>query len=78
VKKSDELADPNSCLNKAGEDEILFVVLDRDEAFPGTVRFWIKERIKLGLNRPGDAKLLGAEQTAAEVERLQEERKHGS
>lgn len=66
--KRDELADPNSCLNKNTNDEtILFVLKDTDEAMAGTIRFWIGERIKLGLNKPGDKKLLTAERTADEV-----------
>lgn len=75
MRKRDELFFPDSCLNKARDDEILFVILGRDEAFPGTVREWIKQRIELGLNKPGDAKLLEAERTAAEVEALIAERK---
>jgi hypothetical protein len=60
VRKRDELADPKSCLNKARDDERLFVLLERDEAAPNTVRYWISERIRLGLNRPGDPKIVEA------------------
>jgi len=69
--KRDELSDPTSCLNKARDDEWLFVVLDRDDAFPGTVRFWVGERIRLGLNKSGDDKMLDALRQADLVEALQ-------
>jgi len=50
MKKRDELADPKSCLNRAGENEQLFVLRERDPAFPATVEFWSRERQKLGLD----------------------------
>lgn len=58
--KRDELNHPESCLTKAREDEMLFVLLARDAAAPATIAFWIEERIRLGLNRRGDAKMLAA------------------
>lgn len=61
MRKRDELADPNSCLNKARDDELIFVLLERDAASPGTVRDWIEERKRLGLNVAGDAKLKEAQ-----------------
>ncbi|HJT76191.1 MAG TPA: hypothetical protein VJ739_03230 [Gemmataceae bacterium] len=69
MRKRDERERPDSCWNKARDDERLFVLLDRDEAFPGTVRFWAAERVRLGLNRPGDPKLESALREADEVER---------
>lgn len=64
MKKRDELNDPNSCLSKAADDEILFVLLERDNAAPVAIRAWIAERIRLGKNQPGDAKLIEAEECA--------------
>lgn len=66
--KRDELASPTSCLNKAGESEMLFVLLGRDDAAPATIRFWIAERIRLGKNAAGDAKLAEAEECARSME----------
>ena len=40
MKKSDELSDPRSCLNKADDDEPLFVLRGSDPAAADTVRFW--------------------------------------
>lgn len=68
MKKYEERDNPNTCWNKAREDEMLFVLLERDDAFPGTVRYWISERIRLGLNKPGDEKLVRAEAAAKYVE----------
>jgi hypothetical protein len=52
-----ELSEPNSCLNKAGENEMLFVLLARDRAAPKALRFWCNERIRLHLNDPGDEQI---------------------
>lgn len=37
MRKRDELTDPNSCMNKASDDEWTFVLLGRDAAAPGAV-----------------------------------------
>lgn len=68
MRKQDELADPNSCLNRARPDEWLFVLLGRDAATPATVLFWIEERIRLGLNRADDPLIVEASKLARIVE----------
>lgn len=73
--KTYEVQSENSCLNKARADEMLFVLLARDEAAPVAIRAWIAERIRLGKNQPEDAKLREAE-AAAKV--MEEQRKSGS
>lgn len=40
MRKRDELADPRSCLNKAADDEPLFVLRASDSLVPGTIRGW--------------------------------------
>ncbi|HYE19231.1 MAG TPA: hypothetical protein VEA69_12345 [Tepidisphaeraceae bacterium] len=67
MRKRDELADPNSCMNRAADDEWTFVLLGRDLAAPAAVRAWIDERIRLGKNRPGDAQIVEAQQWVARV-----------
>lgn len=61
MRKRDELNHPRSCLNKAENDELLFVLLGRDIAAPAAVRAWIEERIRLGKNTREDAKIVEAE-----------------
>ncbi len=61
MQKHRELADPNSCLNKAADDEWLFVLLGRDDAAWVAVRAWIEERIRSGKNRRDDPKIQEAE-----------------
>ncbi len=58
--KRDELRDPQSCLNRAGEDEMTFVLLGRDVAASAAIRAWISERIRLGKNRPDDPQIAEA------------------
>ena len=69
--KRDELADLNSCLNKAQENELLFVLLGRDCAAPAAVRAWIAERIRLGKNKPDDPQIKEAAAWADTVETIQ-------
>lgn len=55
--KSKELTDPNSCMSKARDDEMTFVLLGRDAAAPLTIRTWVQERIRLGKNTLGDPQI---------------------
>jgi len=71
--KRDELNHPESCLTKARDGEMLFVLLARDVAAPSTIRHWIAQRIASGKNRPGDDQLVEAEQCACEMERQRDE-----
>jgi hypothetical protein len=66
-----ELSDPNSCLNRANDDEMLFVLLGRDRAAPDAVRAWIHERIGTGKNEGGDAQILEAYEWIDKVKELQ-------
>jgi hypothetical protein len=68
MKKRDEISDPNSCLNRAGEDETIFTLRAHDIAFPYTVRQWAEERVRLGKNEPDDEQITSALNDAREVE----------
>jgi hypothetical protein len=68
MRKRDELTDPNSCLNRARDDEIVFVLLARDDATPGTIRDWVARRIRMGKNRPDDAQMTEALEAARRIE----------
>lgn len=52
-----ELTESNSCLNKALDDEQVFVILGRDPAAYEAIRAWCMERVRLGLNKPDDQKI---------------------
>lgn len=69
MKKRDELTDPKSCMSRARDDEMTFVLLGRDAAAPSTIRAWIAERLRLGKNKPDDPQIVEAEQCAAKMER---------
>ncbi len=55
--KRDELIDPASCMSRARDDEMTFVLLERDAAAPAAIRAWIDERIRLGKNAPDDVQI---------------------
>lgn len=64
-----ELSDPKSCLNKAEQNEMIFVLRAKDPAAAATVRAWIKERISMGLNEYTDPKIQDAENCACTMQR---------
>lgn len=72
--KRQELSDPNSCLNRAKDNEMIFVLLGRDPASPETIRFWIKERIRLGKNQLNDHQIVSANEVAEVMEKRDEEK----
>lgn len=68
MRKSLELADPTSCLNRATDDEFVFVLLGRDQATPIAIRAWIAERIRIGKNKADDPQIVSAEDLAKTIE----------
>jgi hypothetical protein len=58
--KVNEIAIVDSCLNKARDDEMLFVLRGHDIAAPATIRAWVAERVRLGKNSLGDPQITEA------------------
>jgi uncharacterized protein (DUF433 family) len=58
--KREELTNPASCLNRAHEDEMTFVLLGRDKAAPVAIHAWVTERLRLGKNTQQDAQITEA------------------
>ena len=52
--KREELKNPNSCMNKAQDGEMVFVLLARDVTAPDVIRYWVEKRLALGKNKRGD------------------------
>lgn len=75
MRKCDELMNPKSCLNRARDDEWLFVLLGRDVAAAETVIFWAQLRGKLGKNEPADPQIVEARQWAETVLAEQERKR---
>lgn len=71
MEKSNEIALPRSCLNKALPHEQLFVLLGRDPAAPYAIRCWIEERLARGLNHPDDIQVTNAMRCARAMEAQQ-------
>ncbi len=66
--KREELSNPYSCMNRADEDEMTFVLLGRDAAAPVAIRAWVAERIRLGKNGAEDPQILSALKCATTIE----------
>ena len=69
MRKWQEIQSPSSCFNKAGLDELVFVLLGRDAATPVAIRAWVDERVRSGKNKASDAQILEALETAKVIER---------
>ena len=67
--KSEELSNPQSCMSRAREDEMTFVLLGRDAAAPVAIRAWIAERLRLGKNTIYDPQIYEAIECAERMER---------
>ena len=46
MKKKDEISLPASTLNKANDDEMLFILRARDYSSPQTILYWISENLE--------------------------------
>lgn len=57
ASKKQEILNPDSCLNRAGVDELIFVLLERDDAAPIAIQAWIDARIRLGKNSADDSQI---------------------
>jgi hypothetical protein len=73
MRKRDELTDPESCMSRARDDEMTFVLLGRGPAAPAAIRAWIAERIRLGKNQPDDHQVAAAKYCALTIEYEQAE-----
>lgn len=65
--KSQELTDPNSCMSRARDDEMTFVLLGRDRAAPFAILAWCQARIFLGKNKADDPQLVEARDCAMKM-----------
>ncbi len=68
--KKDELSNPDSCMSRAQDDEMTFVLLGRDMAAPQTIRFWVSERLRLGKNIPEDDQIREALDCARRMDQI--------
>lgn len=68
MMKRDELFEEDSCLNKAGLNEMIFVLRAHDITAPATIRFWVRERIASGKNQSDDIQIKNALDCANEME----------
>ena len=66
--KTNELTSPISCLNKAQDDEMIFVLLGRDPAAPMAIREWVERRIEMGKNSRTDIQIIEAQNCADYME----------
>lgn len=70
--KRDELTNPMSCMCRARDDEMTFVLLERDIAAPATLWEWIHQRQRHQKNTPIDGQIQEASRTIAYIRSLQE------
>jgi hypothetical protein len=69
MRKNQELSDPASCLNKAADDEPIFVLRGKDPVTPAAIRAWAEHAEVQGLHER--EKRNAAREFAVEVEEWQ-------
>lgn len=74
--KMDEFMKEGSCFNRAERDEMLFVLLARDESAPVAVRAWIQHRLLSGKNKETDAQIIEARAVADSMEKYRRDGLH--
>ena len=67
--KHEEVSNSHSCLNRAHDNEMVFVLLGRDAAAPHAIRAWVDERLRLGKNLVSDEQIVEALLCADRMER---------
>jgi hypothetical protein len=69
MRKQHELSDPGSCLNRAQNNEYVFVLRGHDVAAPYVIRAWCQMRIIMGKNKLEDHQIQEALAAANIMER---------
>lgn len=69
--KSEELSNPKSCMSRAQDHEMTFVLLGRDKAAPIAIAKWCEERIRLSKNTYADPQIVEALACAKHMESYQ-------
>jgi hypothetical protein len=69
MRKIEELSNPNSCMSRAKDNELTFVLLGRDITAPSVIRYWVSERIRLGKNEATDPQIIEALECAETMEK---------
>jgi hypothetical protein len=73
MKKTDELTDPSSCINKAADDEPVFVLRANDPLAAGVVDYWANQAEGSTLHEV--FKINGARELAQEMRRWRTDKK---
>lgn len=68
MRKKDELSQEHTCMQHAHAEEMVFVLLSRDEAAPVAIRAWVSERLRLGKNTEADKQIVEALECARIME----------
>lgn len=66
--KREELTNPKSCMSRANDDEMTFVLLGRDKCAPDTIRAWVRMRVEMGKNTYADGQISEALECARRME----------
>ena len=69
MRKQFELNDQKSCINRAQNNEMVFVLRGHDISSPAAIRFWCMDRIVRGKNKIDDPQIKEALATADIMER---------
>jgi len=77
VIKREELGNPKSCMSRAKDYEMTFVLLARDKCAPAAIRAWVGYRVEMGKNNFGDPQIQEALACAMKMEQWREKHERG-
>lgn len=69
MRKLQEISNPNSCMSRAKDDEMTFVLLGRDIVAPAVIREWCRLRCLHGKNSQKDPQITEAMECAEAMEK---------
>lgn len=72
MTKLEMISDPNSCLNKAADDEIVFTLRSKDPEAAETIRDWARRRVAHCYDEADSPKILDALQIADAIDKQRE------
>lgn len=71
MTKKEAIEDPNSCWNKAHDNDIVFILIQKDPQAPKTIQLWAAMRVLFGNDDLNAPKITSALDIADKIDAIQ-------